>query len=108
MRQYGQKLFSQLWTAPRVWTSEKNADLLTDSADLPGEPNVRDWALETLRLVENIDETAHFEPASIFRLIQKTASSSLQKLKLIPDDAVGVAIQWQPLGTANCEKPATR
>ena len=47
MLQYGQKLFSQLWAAPRVWiTFEKNADLLTNFADLPGEPNVRDWALQ--------------------------------------------------------------
>jgi hypothetical protein len=87
MRQYGQKLFSQLWTAPRVWIMfEKNADLLTNSADLPGEPNIRDWALETLRLVENIDETAHFEPASI-PAYTKDGFERVQKLKLTPDEA---------------------
>jgi hypothetical protein len=87
MRQYGQKLFSQLWAAPRVWIMfEKNADLLTSSADLPGEPNVRDWALETLRLVENIDETAHFEPASI-PAYTKDGFERIQKLKLTPDEA---------------------
>ena len=49
MQQFGQKLFSQLWVAPRVWFMfEKKADLLADAADVPGEPNVRDWALETL------------------------------------------------------------
>jgi hypothetical protein len=87
MRQYGQKLFSQLWAAPRVWMMfEKNADLLTNASDLPGEPNVRDWALETLRLVENIDETAHFEPASI-PAYTKDGFERVQKLSLTPDEA---------------------
>jgi hypothetical protein len=87
MLQYGQKLFSQLWTAPRVWIMfEKNADLLTSAADMPGEPNVRDWALETLRLVENVDETAHFEPASI-PAYTKDGFERVQKLKLTPDEA---------------------
>jgi hypothetical protein len=87
MQQCGQKLFSQLWTAPRVWISfEKNADLLTDAADLPGEPNVRDWALETLRLVEYPDEMAHFEPESI-PAYTKDGFERVQKLKLTPDEA---------------------
>ena len=87
MRQYGQKLFSQLWTAPRVWIMfEKNADLFTNAGDLPGEPNVRDWALETLRLIENIDESAHFEPASI-PAYTKDGFERVQKLSLTPDEA---------------------
>ena len=87
MRQYGQKLFSQLWTAPRVWIMfEKDTNLLTNVADVPGQPNVRDWALETLRLVENIDETVHFEPASI-PAYTKDGFERVQKLKLTPDEA---------------------
>jgi hypothetical protein len=87
MQQYGQKLFSQLWAAPRVWIMfEKNAELLANAADVPGEPNVRDWALETLRLVENVDETAHFEPASI-PAYTKDGFERVQKLKLTPDEA---------------------
>jgi hypothetical protein len=87
MQQYGQKLFSQLWAAPRVWIMfEKNAELLANAADVPGEPNIRDWALETLRLVENIDETAHFEPASI-PAYTKDGFERVQKLKLTPDEA---------------------
>jgi hypothetical protein len=87
MRQYGQKLFSQLWPAPRVWIMfEKNSDLLANAADLPGEPDVRDWALETLRLVENIEETAHFDPASI-PAYTKDGFERVQKLKLTPDEA---------------------
>ena len=87
MQQYGQKLFSQLWAAPRVWIMfEKNAEVLANAADVPGEPNVRDWALETLRLVENIDETAHFESASI-PAYTKDGFERVQKLKLTADEA---------------------
>jgi len=86
-QQYGQKLFSQLWAAPRVWIMfEKNTDLLTNTADIPGEPNVRDWALETLRLVENIEGIAHFEPASI-PAYTKDGFERIQKLKLTSDEA---------------------
>jgi hypothetical protein len=87
MQQYGQKLFSQLWTAPRAWIMfEKNAELLTNAGDVPGEPNVRDWALETLRLVENIDELVRFEPSSI-PAYTKDGFERIQKLKLTPDEA---------------------
>jgi hypothetical protein len=87
MQQFGQKLFSQLWVAPRVWIMfEKKADLLTNAADVPGEPNVRDWALETLRLVEHFDETVHFEPGSI-PAYTKNGFERVQKLKLTPDEA---------------------
>src|SRR6266508_3378329 len=81
MQQFGQKLFSQLWVAPKVWIMfEKNADLLTNASEVPGEPNIRDWALETLRLVENVDQTAPFGPASI-PAYTKDGFERVQKLK---------------------------
>src|SRR6184192_1950315 len=87
MQQFGQKLFSQLWVAPKVWIMfEKNADLPGDAAEIPGEQNVRDWALETLRLAENVDEIAHFDPASI-PAYTKDGFERVQKLKLTPDEA---------------------
>ncbi|HEY7002461.1 MAG TPA: DUF4388 domain-containing protein [Candidatus Udaeobacter sp.] len=87
MQQHGQKLFSQLWAAPRVWISfEKKADPFEDAVDLRGEPNVRDWAMETLRLVENVEERAHFDPASI-PAYTKDGFERIQKLKLTPDEA---------------------
>jgi hypothetical protein len=87
MRQYGQKLFSQLWAAPQVWIRfEKNADLLTNAADLPGDPNIRDWALETLRLAESIEQRTHFDPASI-PAYTKEGFERIQKLKLTQDEA---------------------
>jgi hypothetical protein len=87
MRQYGQKLFSQLWTAPSAWIMfEKNADLLSDAGDVPGEANLGDWALETLRLVEEVDQPANFDPMSI-PAYTKDGFERVQKLKLTSDEA---------------------
>jgi hypothetical protein len=87
MREYGQKLFSELWTAPRPWIMfEKNADLLTDVADIPGDPNVRDWALETLRLVQNPDQLASLDPTAI-PAYTKEGFERVQRLKLTSDEA---------------------
>jgi hypothetical protein len=87
MREYGQKLFSQLWTAPRVWIMfEKNADALGDLGDLPGDPDVRDWVLETLRLVQNPEQHGGFDPASI-PAYTKDGFERVQRLKLTSDEA---------------------
>src|SRR5207302_7962977 len=80
MQHYGQKLFSQLWTAPRARIIfEKDADLLTDVAEMPGEANVSDWALETLRLVQDLDQLANFDPTSI-PAYTKDGFAQVQKL----------------------------
>jgi hypothetical protein len=87
MQQQGQKLFSRLWAAPRAWlTFEKNTDLLSELADMPGEPNVSDWALETLRLVQNPDQALSFEPPSI-PAFTRAGFENVQKLKLTSDEA---------------------
>jgi hypothetical protein len=87
VQHHGQKLFSKLWTAPRAWiTFEKNADLLRDLAEMPGESNVSDWAVETLRLVQNLDQPANFETTSI-PAYTKDGLDRVQKLKLTSDEA---------------------
>src|ERR1043166_5583941 len=87
MLNYGQKLFSQLWIAPRAWIMfKKDADLLTEVAKMPGEPNVSDWALETLRLVRDPDQPANFDPTSI-PAYTKDGFAQVQKLKLTSDEA---------------------
>jgi hypothetical protein len=87
MRSYGPKLFSQLWTAPSAWiVFEKKTDLLDDARDVPGEPDVDNWALETLRLVQNPDQPANFEPASI-PAYTKDGFKRVQRLKLTSDEA---------------------
>ncbi len=87
VQHYGQKLFSQLWTAPRVWIMfEKNAGLLSDAPDMPAETTVDDWALETLRFVENLDQHVNCDPTSI-PAYTKDGFERVQKLKLTSDEA---------------------
>ena len=87
VQHYGQKLFSQLWTAPRVWIMfEKNAGLLSDAPDVSAESTVDDWALETLRFVENLDQQANCDPTSI-PAYTKDGFERVQKLKLTSDEA---------------------
>ena len=86
MRQQGQRLFSQLWTAPNVWIMfEKNADLLGGFGDVAGDPDVDDWSLETLRLV-NPEQPGGFDPASI-PAYTREGFDRVQKLKLTSDEA---------------------
>jgi hypothetical protein len=87
IRQQGQLLFSQLWSAPNVWIMfEKNADLLGGFGDVTGEPDVDDWSLETLRLVKNPEQPGGFDPASIPSYTRE-GYDRVQKLKLTSDEA---------------------
>lgn len=87
IRQQGQLLFSQLWLAPNVWIMfEKNPELLTGYGDVTGDPDVDDWSLETLRLVQNPEQRGSFDPASI-PAYTREGFERVQKLKLTPDEA---------------------
>lgn len=87
MRHYGQMLFSQLWSAPNAWIMfEKNAELLSGFGDVTGDPDVDDWSLETLRLVQNPDQPAGFDPGSI-PAFTREGFDRVQKLKLTSDEA---------------------
>src|SRR5262245_25147958 len=87
IRQQGQLLFSQLWSAPNVWIMfEKDANLLGGFGDVIGDPDVDDWALETLRLVQNPEQPRSFDPASI-PAYTREGFDRVQKLKLTSDEA---------------------
>jgi hypothetical protein len=87
MRHYGQAIFSQLWSAPNVWIMfEKDADLLSGFGDVTGDPDVDDWSLETLRLVQSPDQPAGFDPGSI-PAFTREGFDRVQKLKLTSDEA---------------------
>src|SRR5437773_5486791 len=87
VQHYGQRLFSQLWSVPSVWIMfEKNAELLSDASDVSAEPNVDDWALETLRFVQSLDQHVNFNPASI-PAYTKDCFERIQKLKMTSDEA---------------------
>ena len=84
---YGQKLFSQLWIVPRVWIMfEKNAGPLSEASDVSAEQTVDNWALETLRFVENLDQHVKYDPTSI-PAYTKEGFERVQKLKLTSDEA---------------------
>ena len=86
VQHYGQRLFLQLWTAPRVWIMfQKNAELLSDAGDVPT-ANVDDWALESLRLVQSLAQSQSFEPTSI-PAYTRDGYDRIQKLKLTSDEA---------------------
>jgi hypothetical protein len=87
IRHQGQLLFSKLWSAPNVWIMfEKNADLVGGFGDVTGDPDVDDWSLETLRLVQNPEQAGGFDPASI-PAYTKGGFDRVQKLKLTSDEA---------------------
>jgi hypothetical protein len=87
MRHYGQRLFAQLWSAPNVWIMfEKNVELLSGFGDVTGDPDVDDWSLETLRIVQNPDQPAGFDPGSI-PAFTREGFDRVQKLKLTSDEA---------------------
>ena len=87
MRHQGQLLFSQLWSAPNVWIMfEKNTELLGGFGDVTGDPDVDDWSLETLRLVQNAEQPRGFDPTSI-PAYTREGFDRVQKLKLTSDEA---------------------
>ena len=87
MRLQGQLLFSKLWSAPNVWIMfEKNAELLGGFGDVTGDPDVDDWSLETLRLVQNPEQARGFDPTSIPSYTRE-GFDRVQKLKLTSDEA---------------------
>lgn len=87
MRHQGQRLFSQLWSAPNVWIMfEKNTDLLGGYGDVTGDPDVDDWSLETLRLVQNPEPAKGFDPGSVPSYTRE-GYDRVQKLKLTSDEA---------------------
>ena len=87
VQHYGQKLFSQLWAAPRVWIMfEKNAGLLSEAPEVSAEQTVDNWALETLRFVEDLDQHVKYDPTSI-PAYTKEGFERVQKLKLTSDEA---------------------
>lgn len=53
VQHYGQKLFAQLWTAPRVRFIFEQSDILPDySKEIAGEADIDHWILTTLRCIQ--------------------------------------------------------
>jgi CheY-like chemotaxis protein len=89
VQHYGQKLFAQLWSAPRVrFLFERAADLPAYATDLPTEPDLDHWALASLRFIQfqDLGERGNFEAASI-PAYTKDGFERAQNLKLTVAEA---------------------
>jgi DNA-binding response OmpR family regulator len=65
---YGQKLFAQLWAAPRVRFVFEQSENLPDYAfEVTREPEIDHWELESLRFIQfqDLGEKANYDPMSI-------------------------------------------
>ena len=68
VQHYGQKLFAQLWSAPRVRFIFEQSEQLPDFVnDVPTEEDIDHWALSTLRFLQfqDLGNKANYDPASI-------------------------------------------
>ncbi|HSH38900.1 MAG TPA: DUF4388 domain-containing protein, partial [Chthoniobacterales bacterium] len=68
VQHYGQKLFAQMWTLPRVRFVFEQADQLPAYAtDVPAEEDIDHWALGTLRFIQfqELGNQADYDPSSI-------------------------------------------
>jgi hypothetical protein len=68
VQHYGQKLFSLLWTAPRVrFMFEQSDDVPEYAREIAPEPDVDHWALATLRLVQfpDLGDKSNYDPGFI-------------------------------------------
>jgi DNA-binding response OmpR family regulator len=67
VQHHGQQLFAQLWSAPGVRFSFQQENLPDFATLLPGDSEVDQWALATLRFVQfpQLGSHAYYEPTSI-------------------------------------------
>src|SRR4029077_564204 len=67
VQHHGQQLFAQLWSAPCVRFSFQQGALPDFANALPGDSDVDQWALATLRFVQfpQLGNRAYYDPASI-------------------------------------------
>jgi len=67
VQHHGQKLFASLWSAPGVRFSFQQGNLPSYASVLPGDSDVDQWALATLRFVQfpQLGNRAYYDPTSI-------------------------------------------
>ena len=68
VQHYGQKLFAQQWSAPRVrFAFEQTTELPDFTSEIPADDDVEHWMLSTLRFVQaqDVAEKANYDPESI-------------------------------------------
>src|SRR3989440_3828117 len=67
LQQHGQKLFSELWNAPCVRFSFEQGQLPDFATALPGDLDVDQWSLATLRFVQfpQLGDRTYYDPTSV-------------------------------------------
>jgi len=89
VQHYGQKLFAQVWTAPRVrLLFERNREFPDYAGEVPGEPDVDHWALASLRFIQFADlGTQTTYDATAIPAYTKDGFERVQNLKLTVAEA---------------------
>src|SRR5207248_11363634 len=68
VQHYGQKLFAQQWSAPRVrFAFEHTSELPDFTSDIPADDDIEHWMLRTLRFVQaqDVADRADYDVACI-------------------------------------------
>ena len=89
VQHYGQKLFAQLWAAPRVrFLFEQSDTLPTYAHDVPGEDDIDHWALTTLRSIQFQELPPNQETdAALIPAYTRDGYERVQKLRLTVAEA---------------------
>jgi len=89
VQHYGQKLFAQQWSAPRVrFAFEQTSELPDFTNDIPAEDDIEHWMLSTLRFVQaqDVADKANYDPAWI-PAYTRDGFERIQKLRLTVAEA---------------------
>ncbi|PYK99459.1 MAG: hypothetical protein DME32_12710, partial [Verrucomicrobia bacterium] len=89
VQHYGQKLFAQQWSAPRVrFAFEQTTELPDFTHDIPADDDIEHWMLSTLRFVQaqDVAEKANYDPEST-PAYTRDGFERVQKLRLTTAEA---------------------
>jgi DNA-binding response OmpR family regulator len=89
IQHYGQKLFAQLWSTPRVRFAFEHTNELPDfTGDVPADEDIEHWMLATLRFVQvqDLADKANYDPAWI-PAYTRDGFERIQKLRLTVAEA---------------------
>ena len=89
IQHYGQKLFAQLWSTPRVRFAFEQTNELPDFTDnVPADEDIEHWMLATLRFVQvqDLADKANYDPAWI-PAYTRDGFERIQKLRLTVAEA---------------------
>jgi DNA-binding response OmpR family regulator len=89
VQHHGQKVFSQLWTAPRVRFDFHRGELPSYANDVPSDPDIDNWALATLRFIQypELGQRGNYYDAASIPAYTRDGFSRVQDLRLTVAEA---------------------